>query len=278
MIPLWLGVTPETCIFMTPPRGTRASHVAAPPLLNVVPVPGLGHFDVLAISFSPDGRNVAIHNTETGAAQVWDALRREPITELLLHPGSPTSESAQDIGLSVACFSPDSRLLATLAANGSACVWDIGSGELAFPSWSFPSQPKGVAFSPSGRFLAIGRDSDGEPDNVAIFDLENPRIPKATLTTVYRANKLIYLDEERVWIRGTNHIYLWNFKTGELHKMPKSFYEALALSPNRKAVAVGSRGGKGLVASSQNSESIGSKLQHGGGGVRVLDSYRVAPN
>lgn len=98
------------------------------------------------VAFSPDGRLLATASTP---AQIWDAHTG---TERLTL--SPESGSSGRLCHDVA-FSPDSRFLAAAYMDHTARIWDTHSGTELL-KLTHDHEVRAVAFSPDGRWLAIG--------------------------------------------------------------------------------------------------------------------------
>ena len=262
----------QLCFYRTADRST-VSRPLDPDLSEVVEQPNGDHFCLLGLAFSRCGRLLALHNPQFGVAQVWDVGSRRNVTGLLRHPGDGFDESFRDVGLETVCFNPDATKLATVASNGTACLWDIGTGTMDRPAWTFNLSPRTVAFSPDGRRLGVGHAKRRLPStdpNVFVFDLANPERASATQATHIRANQFRFIDEQQVLIRGTSAVYRWDLGSGQWEPTASGFYEDLDLSPDRSLFAAGSRDGRARLFSASSLELISPPLDHGGSGVRSL--------
>ncbi len=140
-----------------------------------------------AMSFSPDGRILAVH-TLTGEIQLWSMLSKRLLAELK-HPGPPglprvafsrdgrtvasvrrNSVQAWDLagaaerieiaghalGVTGLAFSPDGSRVASSSKDGTAKIWDPATGGLVQTLRGYPDDVQTCPFSPDGKLLATG--------------------------------------------------------------------------------------------------------------------------
>ncbi len=114
---------------------------------------------IIDVAFSPDGRTVAAAGG-SGIERLWNVENQRPATAPL--------EGQANVVTGIT-FSPDGRYLADTTLNGGVRLWDaktgVGYGDRELiasdrpvsvePDFDFP-EPARAAFSPDGRFLAIG--------------------------------------------------------------------------------------------------------------------------
>jgi WD40 repeat protein len=92
---------------------------------------------------------------------------------------NPSSSAIQDANLTVihtledglgCVFSPDSTLVAQGQLNGEVFLWNVNTGEKVKAIQGFEGSIDGLAFSPDGKWLAIGSGEDGM---IILYDMEN---------------------------------------------------------------------------------------------------------
>ena len=172
-----------------------------------------------AIAFAPDGKSLAVGDT-AGRVQIRDASGRAVLR---------TIEVSKDFQVFSVAFSPDSKTLATGSRDGSIRLWDVATGAMRFappglevpvgreippilaPPPSLPDQnlPVGhVRFTPDGKTLVA-----------ATGDWDRPSVP----------GRLIF------WRMAENAV--------ESRAEPTGRISGLAISPDSKTIATGSRDG-----------------------------------
>jgi Tol biopolymer transport system component len=116
-----------------------------------------GRSPVLSVTFSPDGKMIAISGLN-GKTSLWDTATRKRLTTTFTDPDSS--------GVTDAAFSPDGEMLATGDYNGKTYLWNLRTrtlvAVLADPGGTLAPVFSGkarnavvsIAFSPDGKTLA----------------------------------------------------------------------------------------------------------------------------
>jgi WD40 repeat protein len=91
---------------------------------------------------TPDGKTLAARVGD--AVQLWDLRRRKQFAELRLS----SRENLSSLG-----FSPDGRLLESIADDGTARLWDVGRAEPL--GTTFPATATAVALNSDGTLAAV---------------------------------------------------------------------------------------------------------------------------
>ncbi len=117
-------------------------------------LPPLPHrAEVTDVSFSPDGQTfLTVSGAEARLFRTADGKFKGVV---LRHPPPERFNARASPKLS-AEFSPDGRLIATGAADGTARLWDAATGEPRTDVLAAPGPVLALAFSPDGRTFATG--------------------------------------------------------------------------------------------------------------------------
>ena len=112
--------------------------------------------------FSRDGERILVVSG-TNTAQAWNAKTRQPL--------APPKTFGP--GIASLTFSPDGEWIATVTTNGTIAVLNAHSGK---ESWSKAHGADNVWFSPDGRFIALGENSQLILDASTGEEKELPRL------------------------------------------------------------------------------------------------------
>ncbi len=199
------------------------------------------------ISFSANGSLLADTGPD-GRAYVWDVA-----TGMLAHALTTASGS-----VAIPAFSPDGTLLAS-SAGGTAFhdvdLWDVATGQL-ITTLINPPEPIGVdalAFSPDGKFLAVG---DG--GHVCVWDLATRTLTINLTTPGTLVDTMAFSPDDALLATstitggdGANPVQLWDVATGDLVATPlaglqeveKYDVHSLVFSPDGKLLTASGGGG-----------------------------------
>ena len=164
-------------------------------------------------AFSPDGRYLATAKAPGQALSVWDIDRRAAV----VNDRGPVHDRAR--------FSPDSRRIAVIRANGDLLVYDLATGQ---PSRrGRVPRPGPLAFRFDGAQIAVISDEKGP--TCRILDTETGRLvlsiplkatgsgvqwsPDGTTLTTPCADRMIYLWDS---VSGTPKVTLRGHTNGAL--------------------------------------------------------------
>jgi WD40 repeat protein/DNA-binding SARP family transcriptional activator len=129
--------------------GTRKAVVWNVRSRRIVKILSAGEHGAAGIAFSPDGRTLAI-----GQSDGVDALYE-------LRTGKKTAELRGKGSTVDVDFSPDGKLLASASLTGTATLWDVATRRRVFDLSGAAVAAFAVRFSPDGRLVAVG-DSSGK--------------------------------------------------------------------------------------------------------------------
>jgi WD40 repeat protein len=158
---------------------------------------------VSALAYSPDGRVLASADGD-GKLVLW---RTTAGYSRIHEVESPTN-------ISLIRFTPDGAALATSHSNGEVRIRDVASPGESFLVGRYLVPPRGVAFSPDGRTLAVSSKSSSQ---ILLWDVTERRL-KGSLTGPTKGTpSLGYSTDGRllVVLRGNETLQLWDVTAGQ---------------------------------------------------------------
>jgi WD40 repeat protein len=167
---------------------------------------------LVSLGFSPDGKTLAAG--DIGMVLFWDLEQRKPLGSPLdkpliaaLHVDEEPAETrmgAAAVGDVV--FSPDGKILASGAGDGTVILWDVATRRMAGDPLGSRARWASLAFSPDGRTLAVA-------------SREKPANPR----------------------RGENSVTLWNVATRRAIGRLEPASGPVAFSPDGRFIASSSQ-------------------------------------
>jgi RNA polymerase sigma factor (sigma-70 family) len=185
-----------------------------------------------AVTFSPDGKTVAVANFFDRTVRLFDPITGKVQRVLRGHRS----------GVNGAAFSPDGQTLATAGLDGTVRLWRLADGRLEATLRGHTQGVYTVAVSPDGKWLA----SCGADRTARIWDLAG-RTQKAVLQGHTAAVECVAFSPDGVLATASwdTTIKLWDPVTAKLqatltgHTMP---LRSVAFSSDGKLLASGSGG------------------------------------
>jgi WD40 repeat protein/DNA-binding SARP family transcriptional activator len=118
------------------------------------------HTELLtSVAFSPDGKTLVTGGSGVDikriTLQLWDVVTRRPLGRPLVTPTATLNDMEQSI---VARFSPDGRLLASVAQDHKVRLWDVATRRQVGALSADTNRVRTIAFTPNGKTLASGAD------------------------------------------------------------------------------------------------------------------------
>jgi WD40 repeat protein/tetratricopeptide (TPR) repeat protein len=209
---------------------------------------------VRALAFSHDGTRLV---TASEDARLWDVVSHEPIGHALRHPASTA--------INAVAFSPDCRLVATLADDETVRLWDVTNPTTVRESLPHRDLVRAVAFSPDGTHLATGADDR----QARLWDVPTARPIGLPMAHGKRVAAVAFSPDGRRLATASDDgtARLWVAATaapiGVLRPHGGGVC-AIAFSPDRKHLATGSDDQKARLWDVATQTIVGAPMAHRG--------------
>lgn len=191
---------------------------------------------ICSFAFSPDGKTLAIGNTD-GAIEWRDLATRAKRFEVCPHR-SPVG---------VLHYSDDGKtLVAMWVALGVIKTYEVTDGAVRELATVHAGTPGSVVISHDGEHAAVGVSSrPGVKDSVTLYGLKRgPRISGPHLS--YTAHALAFShDDRRLALAGEGEVRIWSLDSEEFvdaFKAPGVTFLGVAFSPDDRYLAAAGRG------------------------------------
>jgi WD40 repeat protein len=211
---------------------------------------------VHCIAVAPDGKTLAA-GTFLKTVQLWDLKTGKPQRALLGH----------EHGIYPVAWSPDGRHIASGSRDGTARVWDAVSGKELRKFLAYDGDKSGdvwvygLSFAPDGKRLA-GACRDGL---VRIWDIDSGKeLARCEGHNAFVWGVVFAPDGKTLVSCGNDgSIRQWDAGSGaELRRLGDALaYESVAVSPDGRVVAAGTRGAVYLI-DAQNGQALRALKEH----------------
>jgi len=169
--------------------------------------------DVLSVIFSPDGKTV-LSGSQDGTVKQWDAVTGDLKRTISLWNdfSYEVGDQKRDSEVWSIAFSPDGKLLAAGAYNGTLRLWDLSTGKQSAVLKGHTSLINNLAFSPDGTLLA----TSGVDSTLFVWDVAKES-QLAALPIPGQVQSLVFSPDGKTLAYGGTgmSVRLWDTIAGE---------------------------------------------------------------
>jgi WD40 repeat protein len=203
------------------------------------------------LAFTADSRLVLTRSAN--GARLWEAATGKEVA-LALPRGRST----------VVAFSPDGRLLLTVAEGKLAQLWEVRTGNPLGPGISHAGPVRPVAFSPDGGILALG---GWEKNGVRLWDVTAGKPLGGVLRLAEAATAVAVSPDGRSVLTGSRDetAQVWDVRTGKKSGAPlrhRGAVWAVAFSPDGRLIATASADRTARLWEAATGRPVGLPLAH----------------
>lgn len=209
-----------------------------------------------AVTFSPDGTTFLTSGVDSTLATLWETTTGKVRLGLRL-PGGET--------VAAAALAPDGRTVATIHRDRTVRLWEVATGKLIGPTFTFSARVWAVALSPDGRRLLTGDDEK----KAQLWDAETARPIGPPLAHADSVTAVAFSRDGRTLLTGSKDstARLWDAATGRPLGQPLGHTDkvyAVAFSPDGRTVLTGSKDQSARLWDVASGQPLGPPLPHGG--------------
>ena len=202
-----------------------------------------GASETVSLAFSPDGRALATASFDCGEAQLWNVA-----TQRLIGTFSTDSDTIDTVAIS-----PDGKLLATGADEGTTRLWNVAKHQQVGAPMNSADPVDSIAFSPDGKVLAAGYDN-GEVRLWNLADHQQIGAPLVLTGNVNPIDVLTFSPDSTTLAAGRDDgtVQLWDIPTQQPIGNPltsptgNEAVGTLAFSPDGETLIDGTKSGTEL--------------------------------
>ncbi|MDJ0730250.1 MAG: helix-turn-helix domain-containing protein [Crocosphaera sp.] len=203
-----------------------------------------GFSNVISVAFSPDGRWLAIGDTNA-QIYLWKVGESCPILHHIIN--------SNNFWVRAIAFSPDSKIITSGGEDGNICLWEVETGKSIATFSGHLDRIRSLSYSANGQLLASSSD-DG---TIRIWDCNRKELITVLTKHQDKVRWVSFHPDQHTLISASqdNQICLWDISDLEV-KLIKIFWleenlkenqenilRAIAMSPDGKLLASGTDDG-----------------------------------